>query len=334
MKKFNILLALFLISAYSFSQAPLSFNYQAIYRDVSGNIQANKSVVLIVSIIQGTIDGTEIFTETHSVKTNDFGLITISVGTGNPTDFQLIDWSNGPFFIKVNVNGTEMGVSQLLSVPFALFAQSVESTDDEDADPTNEIQILSLTENILTLSLNGTQTPIDLEQYLDNTDNQQLSIDGQEISLTNGGVIQLPGPQFNTPVIYSGGCTVYGQIDSDIYCLDGTDFNTSTSYLDIDPSGEITILKPGFYRINAWAVNHGSSIRRILLEVNGNVISDKYEAGIGYVTMSLDETWNFQSGDKVLVRYYNDGGSAYYRWNGTYYSNSRFQIEYIGLSVF
>jgi len=123
MKKLYTILALLLIAVYSFSQAPQSFNYQAVVRDGSGEIQADFSVTIIISIIQGTIDGDEIFTETHTGTTNDFGLITLSIGSINISDFQSIDWSAGPYFLKLNVNGNILGTTQLISVPYALYSE-------------------------------------------------------------------------------------------------------------------------------------------------------------------------------------------------------------------
>lgn len=71
----------------------------------------------------GTIDGPEVFTETHVGTTNEYGLINLVIRSVNTEDFSTIDWSSGPFFLKVNVNGTPMGVTQLLSVPYAIYAE-------------------------------------------------------------------------------------------------------------------------------------------------------------------------------------------------------------------
>ena len=34
------------------------------------------------------------------------------------TSFSAIDWSAGPYFVEVYVNGTSMGTSMLVSVPY------------------------------------------------------------------------------------------------------------------------------------------------------------------------------------------------------------------------
>ena len=126
-KLLSLFLLVFISIQFSQSQVPQSFNYQAVVRDASGNPLNNQSVAVIISIHQSTMDGTEVFTETHSVSTNDFGLINLKIGTVNSAAFALIDWGNGPYFIKVNVNGTELGGMQVLSVPYALHAKTAES---------------------------------------------------------------------------------------------------------------------------------------------------------------------------------------------------------------
>ena len=133
MKKLTLFLGLIFITILSFSQTPQGFNYQAVVRDGSGEILANQSVEVIITLLQGTIDGTEIFTETHTRTTNDFGLINLTIGSVNTTDFQTIDWSDGPYFLSVNINGNPMGVTQLLSVPYALHAKTAESLTGEIA---------------------------------------------------------------------------------------------------------------------------------------------------------------------------------------------------------
>jgi hypothetical protein len=105
-----------------FGQAPATFNYQAVLRDADGTVKAKQSVNIQISLIQGI--ATEVYTELHTEETNDFGLINLEIGSKNSAAFSLIDWSNGPYYIKISVNGIEMGTTQLLSVPYALYAAS------------------------------------------------------------------------------------------------------------------------------------------------------------------------------------------------------------------
>jgi hypothetical protein len=85
-----------------------------------------------VSILQGSASGTALYVETHSAVTNTNGLVSIEIGGGTVTagSFAAIDWANGPFFIKTETdptggtNYTITGTTQLLSVPYAMYAAS------------------------------------------------------------------------------------------------------------------------------------------------------------------------------------------------------------------
>jgi hypothetical protein len=124
MKKITLLLILFLFSFSIFAQAPQGINYQAVLRDASGNIKSNQNVEIEISILQGTANGTEVFSETHNTQTNLQGIINLSIGTINTDDFENIDWSNSPLFISITVDGTNLGTNQLLSVPYAFYANT------------------------------------------------------------------------------------------------------------------------------------------------------------------------------------------------------------------
>ena len=132
MKKIIVSIAAILsLSMYSFGQAPEGFKYQAVLRDAGNTILNNQAVGVKMSILQGSASGTLIYTETFSITTNGFGLINLEIGTGTTTDiFSTIDWANGPFFMETATDlagGTTyelMGVSQLMSVPYALYAKT------------------------------------------------------------------------------------------------------------------------------------------------------------------------------------------------------------------
>ena len=73
---------------------------------------------------------TAVFTETHLVSTDDLGQVNLVIGEGTATtgDFTLIDWSLGSYFLGIELNTgagyVAMGTTQLLSVPFALYAEN------------------------------------------------------------------------------------------------------------------------------------------------------------------------------------------------------------------
>ncbi len=119
----------------AFSQAPEGFNYQAVLRDASGTVKTDAAVSLTISILQSSATGSPVFSETHNTTTNSQGLINLEVGSVNPADFEDIDWADGPYFIKIEVDGIEMGTSQLLSVPYALYAKSSGTGAGTETDP-------------------------------------------------------------------------------------------------------------------------------------------------------------------------------------------------------
>ena len=134
MKKLIHSIIVLLLSATVFAQAPQSFKYQAVARDASGEVIADQQVSFQISILQGTESGTAVYTEIHVDSTNQFGLVTLEIGTGTTTDdFTTIDWGNGTYFIQIEMDATGgtsytlMGTSQLLSVPYSLHAKTADS---------------------------------------------------------------------------------------------------------------------------------------------------------------------------------------------------------------
>ena len=198
-----IILAHQFISTSVMAQTPNQFKYQAVLRNADGTIMANEDVAVDISILQGSASGTSVFTEQHSVTTTAQGLINLNIGSIN--DLSVIDWSADTYFVEVSINGTVMGTSQLLSVPYALHSKTAENVfsgdyndltnnpaivdsvtavldtttqfvrTEVDGSVTNEIQDLQLNGNILTITNNGSATNIDLSPYLDNTDDQTLA---------------------------------------------------------------------------------------------------------------------------------------------------------------
>lgn len=135
MKKIIIILTTVFITAGAVAQAPDKMSYQAVIRDASNNLVSNQAVGMQISIIQGSANGTAVYTETQTPLTNANGLISIEIGSGTPVlgVFGSINWAYGPYFIKTEtdplggINYTITGTSQLLSVPYALHANKADT---------------------------------------------------------------------------------------------------------------------------------------------------------------------------------------------------------------
>ena len=166
MKKLLTLFTALAVCTSLYAQAPQAFKYQAVARDNSGNVVSNSTIGFRISLLQGSPSGTNVYSETHTVSSNNYGLVNLEIGTGSIVSgtFSSINWGNASHFIKIEMdlsggnNYVLMGTSQLLSVPYALFSEKANSVindqvDDADANPTNEIQSLSI--NGSTLSISG-----------------------------------------------------------------------------------------------------------------------------------------------------------------------------------
>ena len=117
-----------------FAQAPEKMSYQAIIRSKNNSVITNTNISIKVIVRQGAATGTKTFEETHYVKTNNNGLVSLEIGAGTiiTGNFSTIAWQNGPYFIETQVDvtgGTNysiIGITQLLSVPYALHSKTAE----------------------------------------------------------------------------------------------------------------------------------------------------------------------------------------------------------------
>ena len=156
-KNLFLILSLFLTSLFVLVQAPEKIDFQAMARDGSGSPLLNQTIGVRISVIQGA---TTVYTERHTPQTDDYGLFMLHIGDGTPLsgNFSSIDWSLGNHKVKVEVdpNGgyvyLNMGTSILTSTPYAFYGE------DDDANPTNELQTLSVSGNDLTISDGNTVT--------------------------------------------------------------------------------------------------------------------------------------------------------------------------------
>lgn len=128
MKKIFTLLLFQCMVIAAFTQAPQGFNYQATVRDNNGNLIINQNVYFKFNIMRNSPTGVPVYTETHYVPTDDLGNVSLVVGQGTPTEgvFSQIPWGEGNYYlgVELNTDGTyiAMGTTQLLSVPYALYA--------------------------------------------------------------------------------------------------------------------------------------------------------------------------------------------------------------------
>jgi hypothetical protein len=138
-----------LLTLSSFAQAPEKMSYQAVIRVANNALVTNQQVGMQISILQGS---TAVYEETQTPTSNTNGLVSLEIGTGTVISgsFTAIDWSADTYFIKTETdptggtNYTITGTSQLLSVPFALYATTSGdgiTTDQSDAIVLNTAKV-------------------------------------------------------------------------------------------------------------------------------------------------------------------------------------------------
>ncbi len=146
MKKVFTFLAAVLLTTSVFAQSPEKMSYQAVIRNSSNDLVNNQAVGMKISILQGSASGTAVYVETQTPTTNANGLVSIEIGGGTVVsgNFAGIDWANGSYFIKTETDPTGgtsytiTGTSQLLSVPFALYAKASGSSLAGPSGPQGE----------------------------------------------------------------------------------------------------------------------------------------------------------------------------------------------------
>lgn len=214
------------VSALAFN-TPGKINYQGVARSADGALLVNQQLGIQIQIRTVDSNGDVVYSEVHTVITNQYGLFNLQIGDGSIESgvFTDVDWAANTF-VELSIDfegGTDyvsMGTSQLVSVPYALHSKTADnvfsgnfndlinapanvsdfandagyitSADNTDSDATNEIQDLSLIGSTLKITNNATATEINLAPFSGtNTDEQTLILVGTDLSITNGNLVDL-----------------------------------------------------------------------------------------------------------------------------------------------
>ncbi len=133
-QKIILVFLLLCMTNFLIAQVPKVFRYQAVARNTTGLTINNQNIKVRISLLPVINSSASLYTETRSITTNDKGLFTVNINSAGATNvtgvFNTIDWSTGKKFIKIeidplgNTNYTDLGTNELLTVPYALFADN------------------------------------------------------------------------------------------------------------------------------------------------------------------------------------------------------------------
>lgn len=280
MKKLFTFIAAIVITTCVMAQAPEKLSYQAIIRNAANNLVTNQAVGTRISILQGSASGTAVYVETQTPTTNTNGLVTIDIGTGSVVTgtFSTIDWSSGPYYIKTETDpagGTSYsitGTSQLLSVPYALYAKTA------GAVAANSIANSNLTANSVTTS-----------KVVDGTVTSAKIFDGTIVNADISAAAAISLSKLGTSG--SANSTTYlrgdGQWSVPTVSINGTPAmitNSGASPISVDFSASTTT--------KAFVINRGGT------------------AGAFSCTITLPASSNYADGDMLTVCIGNNSGGA------------------------
>jgi len=160
----GLFLAAFLLTISSvIAQAPLGFNYQGVALTNAGTPVANKVISLRIALIESQQLGTVRYQEVHNVSTDAYGQFSVIIGNGQASTGKMSDvqWSKFPYYMKVELDltgGTAyvfVGTSQLLSVPYALYANNAGAASISVDSVKNELATIRLIQKGDSIVLNN-----------------------------------------------------------------------------------------------------------------------------------------------------------------------------------
>lgn len=209
-----------LITHTALAQAPLKFNYQGIARNSTGQPIASQNLGLRITIHDGSASGTTVYQETMSTTTNAYGLYTASIGTGTVVSGTMagINWASGNKYMQVEIDPaggttyTDMGTTQLLSVPYALYAASSNYTGSSNVSITSGVVDLTTTSVTAGPYGNATNIPsitVDAQGRITAASNNNISAGLLPSASTTGQTLRSNGTNWiGNSVLYNNGTAV------------------------------------------------------------------------------------------------------------------------------
>jgi len=299
MKKLYATIGLFLATLLS-AQVPQAFSYQTIAFNTSGAPIANGNVALRVSILDNSATGTVLYTETHIKTTNAKGLVNLNIGQGTPATgtFAGINWGTNTKFVKVEMdpaggsNYTNVGVNQLMSVPYAQVSKTVVTGAGQGitlVSPNGTSYTLGVNDSgTLSLPTNSSSTgnnlPSNLYMY-----GSYNNFNPSSSELLRGNGIPKVGYKYlqaNTQIKFlaspGNGAQTYGSDSNGFMTPNGSNYNvTSNGFYQIALDYNASI------SVGAHFTNFSPQIQFTAISGSMPVTSTSYNAATGKFTINV-----------------------------------------------
>jgi hypothetical protein len=291
-------LVLSILSVTLMAQVPQGVGYQGVATDASGIELVNQAISIRASVLSGSAIGTVEWEETHATTTDTFGLFTLTIGQGTNTtngvqaSFADISWGTNTHFLKMEMDVTggssysNMGTNQMMSVPYALYAESANINYDSIAN------YLSGDSTFITNvggGMGGGGCDLKFPEGIDG-ESIELHFDpsavysytvpaGKKLYLTNH--VNLVGSSMSLFVN-----------DFEIHNTPGNTLHTFLSPIVIDEGQVLSQWPPNM-------ISNGTSLYGILVNSNNNIDA-----------ISSDQTYIVPSGKKLVVTNFRDYNGA------------------------
>ncbi|MBD3907148.1 hypothetical protein NAL32_20730 [Chryseobacterium sp. Ch-15] len=323
MKKLHTSIGLFLATLLS-AQVPQAFSYQTIAFNASGAPIANGNVALKISILENSATGTVLYTETHNKTTNAKGLVNLNIGQGTATTgtFGGINWGTNTKFVKVEMdpaggsNYTNVGVNQLMSVPYSQVSKTVVTGAGQGitlTSPNGTAYTLNVSDSgtlsLPTTSSSSSTAPTNLYMYgSHNSFNATTAELLRNVGTKKIGYRYLPA---NTQLKFissqANGAQVYGAGSQSVLVPNGSDFNISSNgfyeiaITDFGPSAII-----GAENI-VPSVDFIGSYPSSMTPLSYNVTNNTFSTQVFGITNTMASTFVITVGDEEYGDNLSDG---------------------------
>ena len=145
----------------------------------TGAPRVNEYVTVKIDLTDNA--GSVICSETHSATTNEFGIISVTIGDADT--FARMDWSRLPLWISATVEGVVIGKSQVLNVPVAEYAKRTGLLTKEKLCSKSWTCSTYYDDGTITLTFSQSGTATYYNSYRQSSESFSYEIDGNTVIL-------------------------------------------------------------------------------------------------------------------------------------------------------